>query len=82
MVDAIGQRSSSALMAKLFDKGRERDETLARVAAPEIRIRRYTGVQLAPRALVVLVDTLRRGLRSDRATVSDTLRRVVGQIEV
>jgi hypothetical protein len=82
LVDAIEQRSSSALMTRLADRERDRDETLARVAALEIRRKRYTDAQLTPEDLEVLIEMLRRGLRSDRSTVSATLRRVVTKIEV
>jgi len=69
-------------MARLADRERVRDETPARVAALEIRRKRYTNAQLAPEDVGVLIETLQRGLRLDRATVSDTLRQVVTKIEV
>lgn len=55
---------------------------LLRLALPPLRRECYADAQLAPEALEVLVETLRHGLRPDRATVSDTLRRVVTKVEV
>lgn len=52
--------------------GRVPDESLAHGAAPEIRHTGNAGAQLAPEALEVLVEKLRRGLKSDRGTVRDT----------
>jgi site-specific DNA recombinase len=82
LVDAIEQRPSTALMVRLADRERERDETLARVAALEARRRRHEIVQLDPRALDVLIDELRRGLEADHSTVRDTLQRIVARVEV
>lgn len=80
LVDAIEQGSSSALMIRLAE--RERDETLARVAALEINRRNHEDTQIDPQTLDLLVDELRRGLEADHATVRDTLQRIVAKVKV
>ena len=66
----------------IFGQHRERDETLARVAALEARRRRHENIRLDPRALHILIDELRRGLEADHPTVRDTLQRIVARVEV
>ena len=48
----------------------------------ELQRKRYADVQLAPATRELLVETLRLGVRSDRATVSNTLRRMVTKIKM
>jgi exonuclease III len=69
-------------MGRPADRERARDETLARMGQLELQRKRYADVQLAPATRELLVETLRLGVRSDRATVSNTLRRVVTKIKM
>ena len=55
---------------------------MARVAELEARHRCYQAIQLDPETLGILIEELRRGLRADRATVGNTLRRIVTKVEV
>lgn len=82
LVDAIEQSPSSTLMIRLAGRERERDETLARVAALEIERRDHEDTQIDPQTLDLLVDELRRGLEVDHATVRDTLQRIVTKVEI
>jgi site-specific DNA recombinase len=82
LVDAIEKRPSSALMTRLAGREQARDETVARVAELEAKHRCYQDIQLDPETLGLLIEQLRRGLRADRATVGNTLRRIVTKVEV
>lgn len=82
LVDAIEQSPSSALMLRLAERERERDEALARVAALEIQHRNHENTQIDAQTLDLLVDELRRGLEADHDTVRDTLQRIVTKVEI
>jgi DNA invertase Pin-like site-specific DNA recombinase len=82
LVDAIEQSPSSALMLRLAERERERDEVLARVAALEIQHRNHENTQIDAQTLDLLVDELRRGLEADHDTVRDTLQRIVTKVEI
>lgn len=69
-------------MRRPADRERARDETLARMGQLELQRKRYADVQLASATRELLLETLRLGVRSDRATVSNTLRRVATKIKM
>jgi DNA invertase Pin-like site-specific DNA recombinase len=80
LLDVVEQKQSAGALERLAERERERDETLARVAALEGQERLGRELDLPRERVEALVEELRGGLAGDLASMRGALQRMVSSV--